>query len=235
MSSSQAESKAVARPKWLHMMMLTVRLIFASIAVAAAITPASAQVAAGDASKRSPGASGQPQAGGAGTVAAIPVNLPAYVIGPSDVLSIVFWREKDMTADVLVRPDGNISLPLLNEIQAAGLTPAQLRERILTEARRYLEDPSPTVVVKEIHSRVVFITGQVEKPGPYALTGTTTVLQLIAMAGGLKEFVDGKNILVVRTDIGSQQTYSFDYQDVLKRKNFRQNIELKPGDTVVVP
>jgi polysaccharide biosynthesis/export protein len=218
-------------------MMLTVkvRLVLASVALVAAITPAAAQGPAADASKRSPRPTEQPQAGGAGTVSPVAAILPAYIIGPSDVLSIVFWKEKDMTADVLVRPDGNISLPLLNEIPAAGLTPAQLRERILKEARRFLEDPSPTVVVKEIHSRQVFITGQVEKPGPYQLTGTTTVLQLIAMAGGLKEFVDGKNIIVVRNENGSQQTYPFDYQDVLKRKYFRQNIELRPGDTVVVP
>jgi polysaccharide export outer membrane protein len=219
-------------------MMLTVnvRLLFASAMLLAAITPAAAQGPAPAADpKRSSRPSEQPQAGVVGTVAATASILPAYVIGPSDVLSIVFWREKDMTADVLVRPDGNISLPLLNEIQAAGLTPAQLRERIVKEARRFLEDPSPTVVVKEIHSRQVFITGQVEKPGPYALTGSTTVLQLIAMAGGLKEFVDGKNIIVVRNENGSQQTYPFDYQDVVKRRYFRQNIELKPGDTVVVP
>jgi polysaccharide export outer membrane protein len=140
-----------------------------------------------------------------------------------------------MTADVLVRPDGNITLPLLNDIQAAGLTPAQLRERILAEASRYLEDPSPTVVVKEIHSRQVYITGQVDKPGHYPLTSGTTVLQLIATAGGLREYVDGKNIVIVRTENGAQTTFAFDYQDLLKRKNFRQNIELRPGDTVVVP
>ena len=166
---------------------------------------------------------------------AVGSNLPTYIIGPGDVLSIVFWRDKDMTADVLVRPDGNITLPLLNDIQAGGLTPAALRERILTEARRYLEDPTPTVVVKEIHSRQVYITGQVDKPGPYPITSPTTVLQLIAIAGGLKEFTDGKKILVTRTENGRQSTFTFDYQDVLKHKDFRQNIELKPGDTVVVP
>jgi polysaccharide biosynthesis/export protein len=162
-------------------------------------------------------------------------SLPTYVIGPGDVLAIVFWRDKDMSADVLVRPDGHITLPLLNDIAAAGLTPPQLRDRILTEARRYLEDPSPTVVVKEIHSRLVFITGQVEKPGSYPLAAPTTVLQLIAMAGGLKEYADGRNILVTRNDNGRQAAYVFDYQELLKRKNFRQNIELRPGDTVVVP
>ena len=141
-----------------------------------------------------------------------------------------------MNADaVVVRPDGNITLPLLNDIQAAGLTPAQLRDRILTEAQRYLEDPSPTVAVKEIRSRNVFITGQVDKPGPYPLAGPMTVLQLIAMAGGLKEFADGKNIVVMRSENGRQVAYQVDYKELLKRKNLRQNIDLKPGDTVVVP
>ena len=175
-----------------------------------------------------------PRAAGLGPIAAIAVP-PEYVIGPNDTLSVLFWRDKEMSADVVVRPDGNITLPLLNDIQAAGLTPDQLRERILVEARRYIEDPSPTVVVKEINSRKMFITGMVEKPGPYPITGPTTVLQLIAIAGGLKEFADGKNILVMRNDGGRQVAYTFDYRELLKGKNLRQNIELKPGDTVVVP
>ena len=140
-----------------------------------------------------------------------------------------------MSTDVMVRPDGNITLPLLNDIHAAGLTPEQLRERILVEARRYIEDPSPTVVVKEINSRKVFITGMVEKPGPYPIAAPMTVLQLIAIAGGLKEFADDKKILVMRTENGRQLAYSFDYRELLKGKNLRQNIDLKPGDTVVVP
>jgi polysaccharide export outer membrane protein len=179
-----------------------------------------------------PGAT-QPRAAGRPVAAVTP--SPEYVIGPNDTLSILFWRDKDMSADVVVRPDGNITLPLLNDIQAAGLTPDQLRDRILTEARRFIEDPSPTVVVKEINSRKVFITGQVEKPGPYTISSPMTVLQLIAISGGLKEFADGKNILVMRTDNGRQVAYRFDYRELLKGKNLLQNIELKPGDTVVVP
>jgi polysaccharide biosynthesis/export protein len=175
-----------------------------------------------------------PRAAGLGPVAAI-APPPEYVIGPNDTLSVLFWRDKDMSADVVVRPDGNITLPLLNDIRAAGLTPEQLRERILAEARRYIEDPSPTVVVKEINSRKVFITGLVEKPGPYSIAAPMTVLQLIAIAGGLKEFADDKKILVMRTDNGRQFAYTFDYRELLKGKNLRQNIELKPGDTVVVP
>jgi len=202
-------------------------------ATVAALSIVSAQ--AGPSGPRKIGTPSQPKAANprpAGTLAAVP---PAYVIGPNDVLSVTFWKDKDMSADVVVRPDGNITLPLLNDIQAAGLTPAQLRERILVEAHRYIEDPSPTVAVKEINSRRVFITGQVEKPGPYPLAGPMTVLQLIAMAGGLKEFADGKNIVVMRIENARQVAFQFDYKDLLKRKNLFQNIDLKPGDTVVVP
>jgi polysaccharide export outer membrane protein len=159
-----------------------------------------------------------------------------YVIGPDDVLSVVFWRDKDMTADVVVRPDGKISLPLINDVQAGGLTPSELREAVDAVARRYVEDPSVTVVVKQINSRKLFITGQVEKPGPYPMSGPTTVLQLIATAGGLKEFTDGKRILIMRTDkAGKQTSYQFNYRQVTEGKNLFQNIELHPGDTVVVP
>jgi polysaccharide export outer membrane protein len=166
-----------------------------------------------------------------------PVENPAtsYIIGPDDVLSVVFWRDKDMSVDVVVRPDGKISLPLVNDVQAGGLTPGQLRDNVSTLARKYLEDPSVTVVVKQINSRKLFITGQVEKPGPYPMSGPTTVLQLISMAGGLKEFTDGKKILVMRTKDGKQTGRVFNYREVTSGKHLEQNIELQPGDTVVVP
>ena len=102
------------------------------------------------------------------------------------MLSIVFWRDKDMSADVVVRPDGKISLPLLNDVQAAGLTPEQLRAQLVKAAAKFIEDPNATVVVKEIHSRKVFITGNVAKPGTFPLVGDMNVMQLIAMAGGLR-------------------------------------------------
>ena len=168
--------------------------------------------------------------------AAIPAVAANYIIGPDDILSVLFWRDKDLSADVVVRPDGKISLPLLNEVQAGGLTPTQLRDAINVVARQYVEEPSVTVVVKQINSRKLFITGQVEKPGPYPMSGPTTVLQLISMAGGLKEFTDGKRILVMRTDKADRQTsHLFNYRQVTSGKNLAQNIELQPGDTVVVP
>ena len=177
-----------------------------------------------------------------GAVAAAPTRAaavappPDYVIGADDVLSIMFWRDKDLSApEVVVRPDGMVTLPLLNDVQAAGRTPEQLGTAIREAARKYVEDPNPTVIVKEIKSRRVFITGRIEKPGPYPLNGKTTILQLIAMAGGLREYVDGKDISLMRTEQGKQSVYAFNYQDVVKKKYLHQNIELKPGDVVVVP
>ena len=168
-------------------------------------------------------------------VTAVPV-APDYVIGPDDVLSILFWRDKDLSAaDVTVRPDGKVTLPLLNDVQASGRTPEQLGDAIREAARKYVEDPNPTVIVKEINSRRVFITGRIEKPGPYPLNGRTTILQLIAMAGGLREFVDGKDISVMRNEKDKQTVFDFNYQDVVKKRYLNQNIELKPGDVVVVP
>jgi polysaccharide export outer membrane protein len=160
---------------------------------------------------------------------------PGYVIGAEDVLSIVFWRDKDMSADVVVRPDGKISLPLLNDVDAAGLTPDQLRNELVKAASKYVEDPNATVVVKEIHSRKVFITGNVAKAGTYPLMGDMNVLQLIALAGGLAEYADSKNITIMRSEGGRQQSFKFNYKDVTKQKHVEQNIVLKPGDTVIVP
>ena len=170
------------------------------------------------------------------------VNSPAgvatpadYLIGPDDVLTVVFWREKDMSSDVAVRPDGKISLPLLNDVHAAGLTPDQLRLLLTEAAAKFIEGPSVSVVVKAINSRKVYITGFVGKPGPYPLHGPTTVMQLIATAGGLHEFADSKNITILRTENGKQVALRFNYEDVRKRKKLTQNIELKPGDTLIVP
>jgi polysaccharide biosynthesis/export protein len=160
---------------------------------------------------------------------------PDYVIGPDDQLSVVFWREKDMSGDVVVRPDGKISLPLLNDIQAAGLTPDQLREKLAQAASKYVEDTTVTVVVRQINSRKVFITGSVAHPGPFALNTPMTVLQLIAVAGGLGEWADQKNITIMRVENGRPTTYHFNYREVVQGKNLTQNIPLKPGDTVIVP
>ena len=158
-----------------------------------------------------------------------------YVIGPEDLLSIVFWRDKDLSADVIVRPDGRISLPLLNEFEAAGLTTEQLREKLMVAADKYVQDPNVTVIVKQINSRRVFVTGMVNKPGPYSLMSATTVVQVLAMAGGLQDYAAKDKIVVMRNDNGRAVSYRFNFKQVIEGKNLKQNIELKPGDTVIVP
>ena len=193
--------------------------------------------AAGAAYAQSP----QPAPAGAAAKTGAPVvpgaiePPPGYVIGPEDVLGVLFWREKELSVDAAVRPDGMITVPLLNDLHAAGLTPDALRERIQTAAGKFVADPSVTVVVKAINSRKVFITGMIAKPGVYPLTGPTTVMQLIATAGGLHEFANRERIQIMRVEDGKQVAKRFNYKDVLNGKNLNQNIELLPGDTIVVP
>ena len=204
--------------------------------IASLLVVALAAPAIGKAPKPAPPQTSAPASPTPGAVAAPPVALPPdYVIGPDDLLGIVYWKDKDMTTDAHVRPDGRIALPLLNEVQAAGLTPEQLREKLTEESRKFMEDPNITVVVRAINSRKAFITGEVNKPGPYPLAGPTSVMQLIAMAGGLREYANSKGIVIMRTENGKQISLKFNYKDVIAGKNLKQNIELKPGDTVVVP
>ena len=167
-----------------------------------------------------------------GTAIAVP---PGYMIGAGDLLSIVFWRDKDMSADVTVRPDGKISIPLINEIVAAGSTPEELRARLMEAAGKLITDPDVTVVVKEIHSRNVYITGSVAKPSTYPMNGEMTVLQLIAVSGGLLDWAKKNNISIIRVENGKQRVFKFNYNDVVEQRRPNDNIVLKPGDTVVVP
>jgi len=161
---------------------------------------------------------------------------PGFVIGPEDVLAVVFWGEKDMSVpEVVVRPDGKISLPLINEIQAAGYTPEQLTTVLMKAASKYVSQPNVTVIVRVINSRKVFILGQVGKPGAFSLTGDMTVLQLIAQAGDVLEYAKSKDIVVARKEEGRTRLFRFNYKDVVKGKKIEQNILLKPGDTVIVP
>jgi polysaccharide biosynthesis/export protein len=181
-------------------------------------------------------ASANGQSASAAGPAAAGVALPAdYVIGPEDVLGVVFWRDQDLTGDVTVRPDGMVTLPLLGDVSAAGLTPDALREHVQKTASKYVQDPSVTVVVRQINSRKVFITGEVRTPGAYPLVAPRTVMQLIALAGGLNEYADAKGITVMRSENGRTQSFKFNYKDVAQGKKLEQNILLKPGDTVIVP
>jgi polysaccharide export outer membrane protein len=188
--------------------------------------------AAGQSAKQQPVSFAEEKAAGV-----TEVQPPAgYVIGTGDVLGIKFWQQNELSGDVVVRPDGKISVPLLNDVHAAGQTPQQLSDNIKTAAKRWVQDPNVTVIIRQINSRSVFITGRVVHAGKYPLNGSTSILQLIAMAGGLAEWADGENVTLMRTDQnGGFVTRRFNYKDVIARKNLDQNIELLPGDTVIVP
>lgn len=163
------------------------------------------------------------------------VTPPAgYVIGADDVINVVFWREKELSAEVVVRPDGNVSLPLLNDVYAKGLTPEEFRVKVTAAAQRFVESPNVSVVIRAINSRKVFVTGSVLRPGTYPLGSSMTVLQAIALASGLTEFANGKNIRVIRDSEGKSESFKFNYHEVADGKNLAQNIQLRPGDTIVV-
>jgi polysaccharide export outer membrane protein len=217
-------------------------LFLAALLTGVASALASAQAAPPASQDTAPEAAPAPkQAPPAKVVPSPQVTPPAdYIIGVDDVLIVMFRRDKDLSGEVVVRPDGKITLPLLNDIQAAGSTPAGLRERIAEEAKRFFEDdPAVTVAVKAINSRKVFITGQVGRPGPYPIGDRLTVMQLISMAGGLGEYAKKKDIVIIR-EAGTKRggkplTFRFNYEDIQKLRNLSSNIELRPGDTVIVP
>ena len=160
---------------------------------------------------------------------------PGYVIGAQDELYISVWKEPDVTRTVPVRPDGKISLPLINDIQAAGLTPVQLAALITEKLNKYLTEPQVTIIVTATNSRRIFIMGEVGRPGAYALLPDMTILQALSGAGGFSQFANLKGIYVLRNENGKQVKYPFNYKEVIKGERPQQNILLKPGDTVVVP
>jgi polysaccharide export outer membrane protein len=166
--------------------------------------------------------------------AVIPPTPKDYIIGVEDVLSVVFWREKDLSADVIVRPDGKISLPMLNDIAAAGVTPEQLADTLQKAATKFVREPGATVIVKEIRSRKVYVIGQVTKPGTFPLTSDMNVLQIIAEAGGFLEDAKKDQVTIVRTENGQERRFRFNYDDVVRGKRSQQNLRLLPGDTVIV-
>jgi polysaccharide export outer membrane protein len=166
-----------------------------------------------------------------------PLVLPDdYVIGLEDILSVNVWKEPELSVkEVVVRPDGKISIPLIGDIQASELTPMQLQARITERMKEFVAAPSVTIVVLRIGSRSVSIVGQVTKPGIYYLGSPMTVLELLARAGGIGPDANKKKISVVRNEGGRSVSYPFNYKEVSKGVNLKQNIELKNGDVVIVP
>lgn len=160
---------------------------------------------------------------------------PEYIIGDSDVIHVNVWKEPEVSQTVVVRTDGNISLPLINEVKVSGMTPLQIQNVVAEKLKGFLNNPQVTVTVIEIRSKRAFITGEVSRPGGYSLNAQTTILQLIAQAGGFTPFAKRDGIVVLRTEDGKQTRLKFKYKEVVQGKKTEQNIALHPGDTVVVP
>lgn len=161
---------------------------------------------------------------------------PHYIIGPQDVLDIDVWKEPELTRTVPVRPDGKISLPLLNDVQAAGLTPDQLEGEITDSLKKFVTDPQVTVIVTEINSQRVYILGEVVRAGAYPLLPGMTVLQALSSAGGFTPFANRKKIYVMREENGKEEKLPFNYKAAVSGKG--QNvgvIQVEAGDTIVVP
>ena len=165
------------------------------------------------------------------------VDNDQYKIGAGDELYISVWKEPDLTRPVPVRPDGKITMPLVGDVQASGLTPHELEGNLTKQLSSFVSSPSVTVTVQAVHSQKFNIVGEVLKPGTYELSGPpTTVLDAIATAGGLKDFAKGKKIYILRVNAdGSQAKLPFNYKEVIKGQNMAQNVVLQPRDTIVVP
>jgi polysaccharide biosynthesis/export protein len=160
---------------------------------------------------------------------------PEYKIGPQDVVRIDVWKEPDISRTIPVRPDGKISLPLLNDVQASGLTSLELGKAIHDGLTKFVTNPEVTVTVTEINSRRAYITGEVTRAGAIALLPNMTVLQALSSAGGFTQFAKLKGIYVLRNEGGKQVKHPFNYKEVVKGRNQEENILLQPGDVVVVP
>jgi polysaccharide export outer membrane protein len=158
-----------------------------------------------------------------------------YVIGAEDVLYTHVWREDALSKTVPVRLDGNISLPMINEIKAAGLTPLQLKEDLTRRLKEFIENPVVSVTVIEANSFKVYVSGQVKGPGMYRLRSETTVLQIIPMAGGFTDWANQKKILIIRKEKGKERRITVNYKKIVNGKDPGSNVILRPGDTIIVP
>jgi polysaccharide export outer membrane protein len=164
------------------------------------------------------------------------IRNDTYIVGVGDVLEVNVWKEGELSKTVPVRPDGMITLPLIGEVKAVGLTPVQLQDRLTTDLQKVVSEPQVTVMVVSVNSMSFNIMGQVTKPGYYPLTRPITILDAIALSGGFRDFAKQKKIYVLRTSAnGTEQRLKFNYKEVIKGKNMAQNITLQPHDILVIP
>ena len=159
----------------------------------------------------------------------------SYIIGPNDLLTIHVWREPDLTQDVSVLPDGRITFPLIGEVMAQGRTVLELKMAITEKIKNFVTAPEVTVIVRESRSRIIHTIGQVNSPGPQLMAPNMTVLQALSAAGGFAEWANRKKILIIRREGDKEIQLRFNYKEFISGKNIKQNIVLKPNDTIVVP
>ena len=162
--------------------------------------------------------------------------LPSFVLGPEDVLEVSVWRDETLSRKVMIMPDGKFSFPLIGDVQAGGHTVSEVRAMVQEKIKKYVPDAPVSVVMAEIRSPKVYIVGKVNKQGTFIMEGSPlTVVQLIALAGGLTPFAEGDEIHVLRESSGKQTAIAIDYETITQGEGLKDNIFLKPGDTVVVP
>jgi polysaccharide export outer membrane protein len=159
----------------------------------------------------------------------------SYMIGPGDLLSIDIWKEPELSKQVSVRLDGKISLPLVNDIDAAGLTSAELRNKLTEQYKDFVDVPEISVTVIEIHSKKIYLLGKVNEPGEYPLQKNMTVVQAISLAGGLAEWADSSDVKLIRKIKGTEKTFRVDYDAIVSGEDLAQNVQLQPDDTIFVP
>jgi len=165
----------------------------------------------------------------------VAVDGDQYIIGPEDVLYIHVWKEEALTRTIPVRMDGKISLPLAQEVKAAGLTPLQLKEVVMRKLKEFIENPIVSVTVVEANSYKVYVIGQVKTPGVYRLRSETTVFQIISLVGGFTDWANPKKILIVRKEDGREKRIKVNYKKIMSGSNPGSDVILKTGDTIIVP
>jgi polysaccharide export outer membrane protein len=159
----------------------------------------------------------------------------SYVIGPEDVLAIYVWKEEAFSRTVPVRMDGKISLPLIDDVQAAGFTARQLKDVLTNKLKEFVENPNVSVTIVEANSFKIFVTGQVKSPGVYRLKSETSLLEFIALVGGFTDWANQKKILIIRREGGKEKRMTINYKKIVSGKDPNSNIILKAGDTIIVP
>jgi polysaccharide export outer membrane protein len=209
-----------------------------ALVLAQALAPAGAQPPpSGPSAERAPGVE---RAGDEAPPAAVRSDVPGvdastYRVGPEDVLEVVVWKEEGLKKDALVRPDGGISFPLIGEVQAAGKTVLEIREEVGRKLAKFIPEASVSVAILKVGSQRVYVIGRVNRPGDFPVGRSVDVLQALSMAGGLTPFADANAIRIMRREGDLQVVLPFEYNRVVRGQKLEQNIQLRPGDVLVVP